>query len=202
MLAIVVYGFLKASPAEDAPREAFIPATAPKPPEAEHQRPALWLPLARTQLTAKADYASESEVSTVRRVDLGTMTCDCPDFARREEEYQPLDLRRLCKHLQRCVIENHRTDLPALHVALLEDVHLPRYTQIRFVHMLGHDVAFTTNDAGEWINVFARYRKKKDPPDVHTGRYIRYGYNPIEGRWAHGEALANAPVFEVALAHS
>jgi hypothetical protein len=143
-------------------------------------------------------YDSETEPGVARIASLQRMECSCPDFARRAE-FAPLDLRRLCKHLQRALLDHHRAELPELFVAMLEDAKLTNNSRFRVEHALGHDIGFSYTPGRGWVNIFVRRRLAKDLRDVHTGPYERHGFNVDEQRWSYAKAPDNARVVRALL---
>lgn len=149
------------------------------------------LPLNVDLLREVVTYESETEPGIARIASLARTECSCPDFAPRAE-FAPLDLRRLCKHLQRALLDHHRAELPELFVAMLEDAKLTRNARFRVEHALGHDIGFSYTPGRGWVNIFMRKRRAKDLRDVHTGPYERHGFNVDEQRWSYAKGPANA----------
>ena len=56
----------------------------------------------------------------------------------------------------------------------------------------GEHVYFGQRSDRDWIDVYAKARRKGDEPGKYTGAYGRYGFDRSENKWAYGNAPPGA----------
>lgn len=126
------------------------------------------------------------------RIDLDALTCSCSDFRGRSRE--PLDvLARCCSHLLReldglgalsDVGEWERAIISAGRGAPLATWHLQLVTAPR--------VLIATTLDRDWINVFARRKKKGERNHEASGGIREHGWSIEHQRWSYGEGPPGA----------
>lgn len=120
--------------------------------------------------------------STVYKVSLRNLTCSCPDYRHRADMYGQGELGRICKHLQKALLDADAIPDPATRAALAD----PKSNRHGMCLDIDGVVAIHNESRG-WFNVYA--------PDS-TGDIKRYGYHPEEQRWARKEIPANGSNIE------
>lgn len=131
--------------------------------------------LARVQ--SMSDDEREYECSTDQ------LSCTCPDFSERRQDYPKDDARRLCKHLvqlldKTTLREDFRQDSAVLQACRNRRRGFPLYSQ-RVAMTAGKATyqLFWPQHETEWIDVYER---------------DRWGYNTLERRWAYGDKPRHA----------
>lgn len=142
---------------------------------------------------------SHTDKGTFYEVDVAALTCTCPLFQREAKVLPPRDIRLLCKHIVgRLRRAGLTSQLPEIQRVILGEEDDPRESSSGYsgsVHDDEHlsllvpgpgEVVIGYREGSDWVNVYARRRKKKDGSGPFTGPLSRYGYNLFEDRWAYG----------------
>ena len=125
-------------------------------------------------------------------LDLINQTCGCEKF-QKCSIYPVNDIRRLCPHLQDKLLPRFIINISELAECYV-NYGSRRNHEISKYH-LSSGVPFYIGHSGlkyEWIDVYARKRRKGEKECNFTGSYKRYGYNLLEKRWSYGKGPAGA----------
>ena len=145
------------------------------------------------------EVASFSEPGVHYRVDLHQLTCTCPDFVQNRANLPADSFGRLCKHLSSEILRQENSDTyDDLSRAILKSY--SRKASYYGTHLpSGSVVAFGISPGEEWIDVFARKRKKGETAGNCTGEYACYGYSIQRNGWSYGEGPVGAKEIREAL---
>lgn len=128
-------------------------------------------------------------------VDLAAWSCTCPYAAARGTRYEELDVRRVCKHLNRLALNRagalSACDPPV--AALLErgvwskKRRYSRVLETRFFAWSAWQspVYLGITPQSPWVSVVTRQRKAADIAPAFTGQYFMFSYNREERTWAY-----------------
>ena len=137
---------------------------------------ALWL-LSDYLKGSPIDVQSSTEPGKVYEVRLKKLTCTCPDYKQRATMYEHGELGRICKHLQKALLEADAIRDPAQKAAIADP------NSNRHGTCLTIDGAIALhNESRGWFNVYT--------PDS-DGDIKRYGFQLAERRWARKEVPPN-----------
>ena len=131
-------------------------------------------------------------------VDLSPHTCTCDDFVSRRSRFEFPDVRRLCGHMIRAYQKAEAWPEPDGIVAAMFSNGPPEggcwaYDRIlRTKLSSGEHVYFGEKHDRDWIDVYAKARRKGDEPGKYTGAYGRYGFDRANTKWAFGNAPPGA----------
>lgn len=126
------------------------------------------------------------------------MCCTCGE-AKERAVFAATDVRRLCRHMRRELLDEHREKLTPLVVAILEDEATAAYREIYVADIDGQAIAIGLPAGTGCAHVFARRAKLFDP-DRHTGPYTRYLLNMRSACWEGVTAPFDADLLIDALA--
>lgn len=140
----------------------------------------------------KVEVASGSGSGESYEVDLRSLTCTCPDFARRKREPED-SLSRCCKHLlselssrglfqecdkwTRAVVESGFGAPMASWLINLDTA---------------PEVLATASSDSNWLNVFAHGKRKGERIREASGGIERFGWSVEEKRWSYGDGPPGA----------
>ena len=125
-------------------------------------------------------------------LDLIHQTCGCEKF-QQCSIYPVNDIRRLCPHLQNELLPRFVINISELAECYVN--YGSRRNHVISKYHLSSGIPFYIGHSGlkcEWIDVYARKRKKGEKEGNFTGSYERYGYNLLEKRWSYSEGPAGA----------
>lgn len=144
-----------------------------------------------------ADY----EKNSFFELNLIDQTCGCDSFQKNRHIYPVNDVRRLCQHLRYELLQKH-----CAYISELAECYISYRSRDNFnisKYQLSSGVPFYIGHNGtksEWIDIFARKRRKGEKEGNFTGAYERYGYNLLEKRWSYGEGPAGAKEIKIQIA--
>ena len=139
-------------------------------------------------------------------VNLTDITCTCESFTTRRSRFASNDIRRFCGHIIRGYEKSGAWPEPEGIVATLLASGPPEggcwaYDDIARTELSsGEYVYFGTKQDREWIDVYARGRRKSDVRGKYTGNYGKFGFNIIEKKWSFGSAPPGAGEIRAILA--
>lgn len=126
------------------------------------------------------------------RVNLFKMTCTCQDFQKKARlQFAKTDIRRPCKHLLKLLLKKGLLKEPDELTRSILDW-LPSGKHFAINHMMSGEAIVFCYGRNDWIDVFARKRRKGDGDGHYTGGYDRFGFNVIENRWSYGSGPPGA----------
>ena len=114
-------------------------------------------------------------------VNLYNASCTCKDFEKSQRnQYKNGDIRRFCKHLTDVYKNNFGTDgLSDLNKFIINDGFTVKNKTSSFILEKSPSKIFVNYDTtAEWWNIFMKNDK---------GEFVRYGYSPVEKRFAYNE---------------
>jgi hypothetical protein len=136
---------------------------------------------------------SRSEKGKTYAVNLGQLTCSCPDFEKRRASLPANDIRRVCKHIGRALEDadalSHYDEIAQAFIrpkkasgdrSVGHGVNAARFVRLQD----GADelaLSFSLDNA--WVDVVTRRGTKS-----RIKKYKRYSYNVDERRWSYGSA--------------
>lgn len=132
------------------------------------------------------DFSVESRSgSGCYTLNLYSYTCTCPDFIERRGGRSIGDIGRSCKHLRDAVLSLDTNPIAdELTRVIFKSPHGP-YDRIWFApDPDGEILALGITEGKPWWNLFVR----KGP----GGAYDRYGYHPVDRRWAYESSPPSA----------
>jgi hypothetical protein len=126
------------------------------------------------------------------QVNLAELTCSCPDFVKRRNQFEGRDARRICKHIyQLLVTERAMANWDDLLTTFLKE-HNPARRLLQARLRSGKIIVIGRTPGAEWIDVYTHRRKKGERGGNFSGGYDRYGFNLQEKRWSFGRPPAAA----------
>ena len=132
----------------------------------------------------KNEILEVQDKENIYEVNLEKMTCTCADFKKNRINFENDDVRRACKHiLDKLKIKR----LLDKHDDLTECVIIYGRVKINTVKtfMQSGEAVLICYDESEWVDVYARNRKKGETGGKYTGGYDRFGFNKSENRWSY-----------------
>lgn len=123
-------------------------------------------------------------------VNLSNLSCTCPDFIKRRADFQPTDIRRMCKHISKSIIDTKlnakltKNNLIRLFVKRSSE----KNKGIPLFHEL---IQINIDEEIKGPNPFYLLLNKDNYPLVDVlvllkTTYNRFGYNFEEKRWSYG----------------
>lgn len=140
-------------------------------------------PKKETAEIRSSDYESEIKY----QVNLIDQTCTCSDFSARS--CRPKNhFSRWCKHLIKALDRDGAFEgIDEWQRAIVDDGH----GGPKIAYMIARDAAspalITVGSSDEWINVYARKKKKGEKVSEASGSIARYGWSISQQRWSYGD---------------
>lgn len=140
-------------------------------------------PTKETAEIRSSEYGSETKYL----VHLLDQTCTCADFSRRSHR-QKDHFSRWCKHLIKAFArEGAFESADDWQKAIAEDA----FGGPNIAYMLRRGeappVLITAGGSDEWINVYARKKRRGEKVSEASGPIERHGWNLAQQRWSYGE---------------
>ena len=112
------------------------------------------------------------------------MICTCEEYRETAAEYEPMDYRRVCRHLHAFYMQRLKKDINPLAVLLMElnKKHGPE--EFIKAELDGKEFYFGFHRTSEWINIYCEEKQ-----------WIRFSYNILQKRWSENIAPKNGAVY-------
>jgi hypothetical protein len=197
-----LFGRIDPSPRSPPPRSAPPPRSVPPPskPRAaahhdNHEYAPVTLSLPRLPRSIAGAAVKRRRADATYTVDLAEWSCTCPYAAARITRYGDLDVRRVCKHLDRLALTRvgvlSYCEPPV--AALLERGvwrQRRRYSGVRETQFFvwsawPSPVYLGITPLSPWVSVATRRKKAADTAPAFTGKYFLFSYNIEERTWAY-----------------
>ncbi|MBF0186409.1 MAG: hypothetical protein HQL50_00620 [Magnetococcales bacterium] len=121
------------------------------------------------------------------RVNLYRQVCTCTSYRKRRQYYPVNDVRRLCRHMRRELLENqelHSFDDLTMCI-LLKRAKDRCYEKIRLMET---DIAIGYSPKTDFVRIYTRRRGEDDPDQgPFTGPYDKFVFNANQENWVYGE---------------
>ncbi|GAB4287108.1 MAG: hypothetical protein Kow0098_03170 [Ignavibacteriaceae bacterium] len=115
------------------------------------------------------------------RQNLFNLTCTCPQFDEKKGRFNARDVRSICSHifikLKSTRVNDH---VPRIMLLLAQSAIFYNSQYFFRTHINNVPVYYGFAPHTNWINIFA------PSLDNDLDYYVRYGYNPVDKRWADG----------------
>ena len=139
-------------------------------------------------------------------VNLADISCTCDSFTNRRNRFASNDIRRFCGHIIRGYEKSGVWPKAEGIVATLLASGPPEggcwaYDDISRTKLSsGEYIYFGKRNSRDWVDVYARGRRKGDVRGKYTGNYGRYGFNMAGKNWSFGSAPPGAREIRTILA--
>ena len=125
------------------------------------------------------------------RLNLRRLTCTCSHFKRRRGFYPTNDIRRLCRHLRKALVQSNAVaHFDELNQCIIEHKVKDRcYAQ---VILAGSNLAFGFHHKNDFARVYCHRKEPYDPPEgPFTGAYDKFTLLVSQEVWVYGEPPPN-----------
>jgi len=112
---------------------------------------------------------SSSDPELTYSVNLFDLTCTCPDFYEVRSHYPPNDIRRICKHIHKTILESDINNLTKNIIGNYRKYRVENYFNFK-QDSLNIYIGYKS---GDWVDVIDEEK--------------RYGYNPDTQLWAYSD---------------
>ena len=139
-------------------------------------------------------------------VNLADISCTCDSFTNRRNRFASNDIRRFCGHIIRGYEKSGAWPNAEGIVATLLASGPPEggcwaYDDISRTKLSsGEYEYFGKRNSRDWVDVYARSRRKGDVRGKYTGNYGKYGFNMVMKNWSFGAAPPGAREIRAILA--
>lgn len=145
------------------------------------------LPSRPLAFAAQVTVADSADGGPTYTVDLGDLSCTCPDFRIHRSELPENAIGRVCAHVSEALRETGATGaLDELLRAIIESGPT-RMTYYQVPLRSGERVAIGHDPGSDQLDVIARSRPKDLEGADAAASYRRYGYSLSGGRWLVNE---------------
>jgi hypothetical protein len=116
------------------------------------------------------------------------MLCTCEEYRESAGEYEPMDYRRVCRHLYAFYMQRLKKDINPLAVLLMEQNKKHGPEELIRAELSGKEFYYGFQRTSEWINIYC-----------NENQWIRFSYNIAQKRWSENIAPKNNEAFVEAL---
>ncbi|SDH70635.1 SWIM zinc finger family protein [Propionivibrio dicarboxylicus] len=124
-------------------------------------------------------------------IDLGEITCTCPDFATRSG-FPKNHMSRLCKHLMASLDAAKAFSDDPWKAAIAKNHQGGPVEALMISPSKSQPVLLTVSRNKDWVNVFARKKRRGETMATASGEIDQFGWSVAESRWSYGEAPPGA----------
>jgi hypothetical protein len=136
---------------------------------------------------ARVSVPGEPDEGGPFQVDLGELTCDCPDFRDRRAHLPPDAIGRVCPHLSQALRTTGATGSMDDMVQTIVEAGPTVRSYFECPLPQNRTVAIGHSPGEEHLEVFAAPRPVDRKDGGSTGAYRRYGYSLARERWLNDE---------------